>query len=1351
MSRRINREGPAALRVLARRSLLSLLAASTAATICVLPVTPAAASVNPLGVALAAAPVATAPVTTADSPAPAADPAPVVQAVTPAPATHAPVTPAPVAPAPVAAQAPSVAPAAAPASTAPTSTAPTSTAPAPSVATPVPTASATSTDSTATPATSFTLSSAARSLLAGLQLDVGSGTVTGTLSGSVLTVTVGAPAIPFQLPVGGQTVSFAGATLTIDESTKTLSLTANVAATNGLGGSLTVTIAHADTTDLSGTDLTATVDVTGISVLGATVEVSGSLSSTGGKLAAALTGTLSGDAVVADGVLTVKAGSTVTLATDTGLSVSGTAVLGSGATAFTVSVSGTVKDGQNWSLAVDNTAATPEFSPIDGLTISPAFTGSITDTAGTITFDVAGDDTGSWTTGGATLSLTHVEVSNAAVPSGLACPAADPGQVWFDVQGGLTDAAAGISGTAQACVVPAAKSFQITASSPTIALPTTGGFSIDHPSVSITGTGVGTAQATVAVSAKATLTVTPDRAHTVHVPVTLTFAADGSFTASAGVDLGALGVGTTGSNGTLVLASKQVTAFDPTTVGATGDPFTLPAGITLLLDYQPTGAVSAALSNLQLPTPKTIAVRATLSDNGFAASAHLQFGAADQGAKLFKQNTPGGASAYINDLTLGFQLGASSGTLTVSGSAFVTIPKLYPDGQASQVEVTLGGSLGVSAEGAVSVSLQFDITGLGGAWTDAFGIKGLSVGEVAGKIGVEISPETAGLPVPTLAFKVDNLQLPKAWNDAIGIQDGATSSLNLVFDVNNPILGVSIVGQQTAQNPNGIALKPFTIVKTVAGTAVPASLPDSVQVNTAQLLFAPLGGNDATGHAINPGATLVFDSTVAGVPVHVDGNVAVLPYPTLTADATVGNFAVGPVTLNNTDLKINLSANPANPQADFSFHGGFTDKYSGISFLAGIDEGASASMANAAVSLHIAGGQPKYLQAGADLTGSVSVNGSGASFAASGNASVTVNGLPLGSVPFSYSTTSGALWQQLQGDAAQVARAFKNAYGWTDAQAAAALNTLRATPNQIAGALQSAYGDGYDKVMRVLLNTGFTLDTAISSVKSVLGAADSQVASTLSQLGYQQAQITTLLVRFYGDADARIASVLLGLGNTATSVAGTLHAVFGDTDRQVAVAFQQIGVPAQTIQAALTNAFGDGQAAIYNVMTSIGSAGSSTLDALASVFNSGAYSPSSHPWYSAPLLWDVSNGSTADGAPLLQWVWNGGHNQQWFVLPTDSGYAELVNRNSGKCLAAPDYVAGHQLIQVPCTGNPSQQWYLGVYPGQSLTGQTKTVQNRSTGLFADVAGASTTAGAAIDQWYYNGNWNQQWYFGPAVG
>ena len=832
-----------------------------------------------------------------------------------------------------------------------------------------------------------------------------------------------------------------------------------------------------------------------------------------------------------------------------------------------------------------------------------------------------------------------------------------------------------------------------------------------------------------------------------HVPVTLTFASDGSFTASAGVDLGSLGIGSPGSTGTILLASKEIAQFDPTTVGATGNLFDLPQGVTVLLNYQPSGAVSAALKNLQLPVPSTISTRATLSDSGFAASAHLEFGAADQGARLFAQNTPGGGAAYVNDLTLGFQLGASSGTLTVSGSAYLVLPKLYPNGSGSRVEVTLGGSLGVTAEGAVAVSIQFDITGLGGPWTDAFGVPGLSVSEVAGQIGVKDSAETAGIPVPTVSFLVSNLQLPKAWNDAIGIQPGASISLSLALDVNNPILNVSIAGA----TPTTVALKPFTIVKTVAGKAIPSSLPESVQVSTAQLLFAPLGGSDAANHPINPGATLVFDATVAGVPVHVDGNVAVLPYPSLTADASVGNFAVGPVTLANTDLKINLSADPTNPTADFSFHGGFTDRFTGIAFAAGIDEGASASMANASVSLHIAGGQPQYLQAGADLAGSVSVGGNGASFSASGQAGIVVAGNNLGTVPFSYSTTSGALWQQLQGSATQIAQAFKNAYGWTDAQAAAALNNLRATSTQIAWALASAYGDSYDTVMRVLLNTGFSVDTAVSTVKSAFGAADSQIAATLSQLGYQQTQITNLLVRFYGDADARIASVLLGLGNTATSVAGTLHTVFGDTDRQVATAFKQIGVPLQTIEAALANAFGDGPAAVYNLLNSIGSAGSGALDALGSVFNSGAYSTSTHPWWSVPLLMDVSGASTSPGAPVLQWTWNGGHNQQWYLLPTDSGFAELVNRNSGQCLAAPGYGAGQQLIQVGCTGDPGQQWYLGIYPGQNITGQTKAIWNRATGLYADVNGASTSAGAAIDQWYYNGDWNQQWYFGPAVG
>ncbi len=906
------------LRTGARRLMLGALSLSAAATVCLVPVATASAApaVSITNAAIAspapATPNATAvaaPTTTTTAPTAGQQPAGQQTTGAPSPTTSA--------------AAPSNAPTSVPAGSPTTGStvAPTSTVSVPVTAQPTPSAApagnalvpavATSTGTTTgtdAATNTFTLSSAVTSFLSGLNLNLPDGPVTGSLTGSVLTVSVGAPALPFTLPVAGQQVSFNGATLSIDESTKTLTLSASVVATNGLGGTLTVTVAHADTSSLSGTDLSANLAITGISVLGTTVDVAGGLSYSGGKVSASLTGTLDSDAVISD-ALTIKSGTTVTLATDTGLSVTGSAVIGSGQAAFTVTVKGQISGAKNWSLTVDDTTNTPTFSPVDGLTINPSFTGSITDTDGTVTFDVAGDNTASWMVGTGKLALSHVEVSNGAVPSALSCPGATDGQVWFDISGTYTDDAAGISGTAEACVVPASKSFAITLKTPSITLPNSSLFSINDPKITVTGTNLGSADESVSLTGSATLVVTPDASHTVQLPVSLIFSSDGSFTASVGVNLGALGIGTSDSTGTLVLASQEIKQFDPKTLGFSADPFDLPAGVTVLLNYSPSGAVSDALAKLQLPAA-TVA-RASLGPAGFSASISLQFGAQDQGKKLFGADTPGGAAVYVNDISLGFTLGASSGSITVSGSAFVVIPPLYPDARQSQVEVTLGGSLGVTAEGAVSVSISFDIAGVNGPWTDAFGIKDLSVDEVAGKIGIKDSAETAGIPLPTVSFLVKNLTLPDSWGNALGIQPGAQLSLNLALDVDNPIIGISIVGA----TPNTVALKPFAVAKDVpGGNSVPSSVVDLVQVNTAQLLFAPTGGTDAAGNALNPGANLVFDAQVAGVPAHVDAAVALLPFPSLSAHVNVGGFGVGPVTLSNTYLAIDLDSNPASAE-----------------------------------------------------------------------------------------------------------------------------------------------------------------------------------------------------------------------------------------------------------------------------------------------------------------------------------------------------------------------------------------------------------------------------------------------------
>jgi hypothetical protein len=78
--------------------------------------------------------------------------------------------------------------------------------------------------------------------------------------------------------------------------------------------------------------------------------------------------------------------------------------------------------------------------------------------------------------------------------------------------------------------------------------------------------------------------------------------------------------------------------------------------------------------------------------------------------------------------------------------------------------------------------------------------------------------------------------------------------------------------------------------------------------------------------------------------------------------------------------------------------------------------------------------------------------------------------------------------------------------------------------------------------------------------------------------------------------------------------------------------------------------------------------------------------------------------------------------------------------------------AGQQLVQYPCYGWTDQQWYLGVYPGNSnLSYQTRMLWSRSSGQVADVTGGSINQGTAIEQWPGTGGWNQQWRFTPAVG
>ncbi|MFD8501597.1 RICIN domain-containing protein [Streptomyces sp. NPDC059687] len=75
---------------------------------------------------------------------------------------------------------------------------------------------------------------------------------------------------------------------------------------------------------------------------------------------------------------------------------------------------------------------------------------------------------------------------------------------------------------------------------------------------------------------------------------------------------------------------------------------------------------------------------------------------------------------------------------------------------------------------------------------------------------------------------------------------------------------------------------------------------------------------------------------------------------------------------------------------------------------------------------------------------------------------------------------------------------------------------------------------------------------------------------------------------------------------------------------------------------------------------------------------------------------DVTDVSTADGAPLQLWAYGGGDNQQWQPVDEGGGAYHFVNRHSGKCLDVPGASTADsvQLTQYTCNGTAAQRFQM---------------------------------------------------------
>jgi len=73
---------------------------------------------------------------------------------------------------------------------------------------------------------------------------------------------------------------------------------------------------------------------------------------------------------------------------------------------------------------------------------------------------------------------------------------------------------------------------------------------------------------------------------------------------------------------------------------------------------------------------------------------------------------------------------------------------------------------------------------------------------------------------------------------------------------------------------------------------------------------------------------------------------------------------------------------------------------------------------------------------------------------------------------------------------------------------------------------------------------------------------------------------------------------------------------------------------------------------------------------------------------------DVAGNSTADGAGIIQWPWNGGKNQRWNMENLNDGTFRFTVQHSGKVLdvAGLNSADGAAVIQWPWNGGPNQRW-----------------------------------------------------------
>ena len=461
-------------------------------------------------------------------------------------------------------------------------------------------------------------------------------------------------------------------------------------------------------------------------------------------------------------------------------------------------------------------------------------------------------------------------------------------------------------------------------------------------------------------------------------------------------------------SGALYVATAATPGFDPaTTFGFTGQPSSvnLPAGLAVSLSYTLPGNIVTAFAHV-VPgfTGAGLQTLATLSTSGFAMDAAVVFGTADNGLEVDADKN-NGTGYYLDSLHFKFALGVQN-QVSLSGTGYLELPALTSGGQPSALSVTTGGSFNLTS---LTLALNLSV----GNWNNALGISGLDVQDFGGSFGVTFG---SGVPTPSLSVYADNLVLPAAWGQLLGIVPGSTIWFDANLNLAQPVLGIGIDGVYGQPALTPLAVDPY----------VSSARVNSFTVSAASFELAPSGGTSKTGDALSPGASLLFSAQVDSIPVWVNATVN-LTAPWVFAEVSIGSFPLGPVQV--TGSWFYLYASPTG--AGMDLEGGFS--YGGDSFYADISLMLGSTVNAASVTFLVTAGLPSFLSnyvsggAYVDLGGAVIGDRSGAYVSVYGSAWLTANGKTLGPVSFGMTFSSGLHWSDASNSITQVATFFANA------------------------------------------------------------------------------------------------------------------------------------------------------------------------------------------------------------------------------------------------------------------------------------------------------------------------------------